>query len=154
MREQTITQMRIRHLKWRMPLCVQRGTAALEVLNRMQKERQSCVLVCEGDQCAGIFTERDYLNKIVGKRVDLTRPVDEFMSGSPKVLTTEDTLGQAIQIMHDHGFRNIPLVDQTGKCAGLLQIRNVIDFLAEVYPQEVLNTPPRPDQRFDEPDGA
>jgi CBS domain-containing protein len=154
MREQKITQTRIRHLKWKMPLCVQRGTTALEVLRRMQNERQSCVLVCDGEQCTGIFTERDYLNKIVGKRVDLSKPVDEFMSSSPKVLTTEDTLGQAIQIMHDHGYRNIPLVDQTGNCAGLLQIRNVIDFLAEIYPQEVLNTPPRPDQRFDEPDGA
>jgi CBS domain-containing protein len=136
-----------------MPLCVQQGTSTIEVLSRMQKERQGCVLICEKDECRGIFTERDYLNKIVGKRVDLSRPVDEFMSNSPKMLTVEDTVGQAIQIMHDHGYRNIPIVDQT-KCVGLLQIRNVIDFLAEIYPQEVLNTPPRPDQRFDEPDGA
>lgn len=119
----------------------------------MQKERQGCVLICEQDECRGIFTERDYLNKIVGKRLDLSRPVDEFMSSSPKMLTVEDTLGQAIQIMHDHGYRNIPIVDHA-KCVGLLQIRNVIDFLAEIYPEEVLNTPPRPDQRFDEPDGA
>lgn len=154
MLDQTITQTRIRHLKWKMPLCVQQSTAALEVLKRMQNERQSCVLICEGDRCTGIFTERDYLNKIVGKKVNLSLPVEEFMSRSPRVLTIEDTVGQAIQIMNDGGYRNIPLVDQSGKCAGLLQIRNVIDFLAEIYPQEVLNTPPRPDQRFDEPDGA
>jgi CBS domain-containing protein len=154
MREQNITQTKIRHLKWRQPLCADPHTTTLEVLTKMQREKQSCVLICEEERCTGIFTERDYLNKIVGKRFDLAQPIQEFMSVNPKVLTLENTLGEAIQIMHQFGYRNVPLVDETGKCAGLLQIRNVIDFMAELFPQEVLNAPHSSDQQFDEPDGA
>jgi CBS domain-containing protein len=75
------------------------------------------------------------------------------MSPDPRTLTIEDTVGKAITIMQEFGFRNIPLVNSRGDCAGLVQIRNIIDFLAELYPEEVLNVPP-PASRFSEPDGA
>jgi len=152
MREQTVIQTKIRHLKMNAPLCVDAGTKCEDVLNRMKEERRSCVLVCQGSKCIGIFTERDFLNRILGKKVDLQRPVDDFMSKEPRVLTLDDTVGQAIRIMQEHGYRNVALVDQQGNCSGLLQIRNVIDFLAELFPEEVLNASPR--QQFQDTDGA
>lgn len=154
MREKEITNERIRHLDLDAPICVEAGTFVGEVVVRMQKERKSCVLVCSGERCVGIFTERDFVNRVLAKGVSLSDPVDRFMSPDPRTLTVDDTLAQAIQIMHEYGYRNIPLVDQRGNCAGLLQIRDIIDFLAELYPEEVLNAPPRSDQKFEAPDGA
>jgi CBS domain-containing protein len=151
--ETAITSQKIRHLPLTPPLCISAGTSLSDAVLRMQKERKSCILICKEDRCIGIFTERDYLQKIVGKELGSSRSIDDFMSTDPKTLTLENTVGEAIRLLHDTGYRNVPLVDGEGRCAGLLQIRSIIDFLAELYPEEVLNAGRR-NQKFSEPDGA
>jgi CBS domain-containing protein len=153
MHEEAIRNARIRHLKLQPPLTMPSGTPLREVLGRMQSARQTCVLICNDKKCVGIFTERDFLNKILLQKVELSRPVDEWMSPQPKTLTLEDSVDRAISLMQQFGYRNIPLVDAQGNTSGLVQIRNIVDFLAETFPQEVLNKPPR-DQTFPSPDGA
>jgi len=154
MAEKIIAESKIRHLELDPPLKIPTGTPIHSALLEMRKQKQSMALVCHGDDCIGIFTERDFLNKILGLAVNHSAPVDEFMSANPKTLTPDDTVGKAIVLMHENGFRNIPLIDiKDGKCVGNLRIKNIIDFLAEIYPEEVLNAPPRP-ERFTAPDGA
>jgi CBS domain-containing protein len=154
MREKEIQEERIRHLSLDPAVCLQSGISLHEVVEKMRKEHSSCVLICEGERLAGIFTERDYLNKVLSAgTVDRKRPIDDFMSVRPKTLSLDDTVGEAIKIMNEFGFRNVPLVDQQGKCTGLLQIRNIIQFLAELFPEEVLNVASRP-ETFRETDGA
>ena len=151
--ETAITAKKIRHLQLAPPLCIPTGTSLSDTVFQMQKEKKSCVLICREDRCIGIFTERDYLEKIVGNESGNSRLIDDFMSPDPKTLTLESTVGEAIRLMHETGYRNVPLVDRDGRCAGLLQIRSIIDFLAELYPEEVLNAARR-GQKFSEPDGA
>ena len=154
MREQEIQQKRIRHLPLEPAVCVKFGTSLREAVEQMRLSHSSCILVTHGEACIGIFTERDYLNKVLSlDGVDRARPIDEFMTAAPQTLTPDNTIGDAIKIMNEYGFRNIPLVDQLGKCVGLLQIRNIIHFLAELYPEEVLNVPSRL-EAFRQPDGA
>lgn len=154
MREEEIQTKPIRHLALDPVVCIDSGTPLENVLNRMREDHSSCVLICDNEsRCIGIFTERDYLNKVLNSQTDRSRPIDEFMSSQPKMLSSDDTVGRAIGIMNEFGYRNIPLVDATGRCAGLLQIRNIIQFLAELYPAEVLNVQPRR-ETFQQPDGA
>lgn len=154
MREQALTESKIKHLQKSLPLVVDENTPLRLVLQRMRAEKQTCVLICRAAICSGIFTERDYLQRILGKPIDISRPIQEFMTKNPKTLTLEDNLGSAIQLMDEFSYRNIPLCDSAGNSAGLVQIRDIINFLAELYPHEVLNAPPRPDRKFSEPDGA
>lgn len=153
MPEKLIAESKIRHLELDPPLRIPSGTSLHSVLGEMRKHKQTVVLVCREDDCIGIFTERDFLNKILGLQVDHKSPVDQFMSTNPKTLTLEDTVGTAIRLMHENGIRNVPVLDSNGKCAGLVRIKNIIDLLAQIYPEEVLNAPPR-QERFAEPDGA
>ena len=153
MREQEIQTEPIRHLSLDPAICMESGTPLHLVVDHMRKTHSSCVLVCKEGKCIGIFTERDYLNKVLCVSPDRSKAVDEFMSRDPKTLSSNDTVGAAIQLMNEYGFRNVPLVDAEGKCAGLLQIRNIIQFLAELYPEEVLNVQPRRES-FQQTDGA
>ncbi len=153
MREQEIQTKPIRHLSLDPAICVDSGTSLHHVVDEMRKSHSSCVLVCKENRCIGIFTERDYVGKVLSLQPDRSRAVDEFMSPQPKTLSLDDTVGRAIGIMTEFGFRNIPLVDSDGKCAGLVQIRNIIQFLAELYPEEVLNALPRR-EIFQQTDGA
>jgi CBS domain-containing protein len=101
------------------------------------------------------MTERDVLMKIVARDVDYDEPVDGFMTSDPLTLTPDDTIGEAISLMNEHGFRNVPIISaSTGEAISLFRIQDVIDYLAEAYPEKVLNLPPRPHQLLRTPEGA
>ena len=101
------------------------------------------------------MTERDVLMKVVARDVDYEQPVDRFMTPDPRTLTPDRTIGEAISLMNDEGFRNIPIIDKkTGEAISLFRVRDVIFHLAEAFPEHVLNLPPQPNQKLKTAEGA
>ena len=45
-------------------------------------------------------------------------------------------------------YRNVPLVDDDGPSSGVVRQQDIIKYLAESFPEELLNLPPRPHQRM------
>jgi CBS domain-containing protein len=136
------------------PLAVQLGTSLGEALRQMQQARGEALLVCEGTRLAGIFTEHDALMKVIGQDVDISRPIDEFMTGDPRTVDAAATLLEALAAMEEGPYRNLPLVDSTGNLVALLRQQDVLEYVAEAFPEEILNLPPRPHQLMEEPEGA
>ena len=146
---------KIRSLKLPRPLCVSSGSTVRQVIETVQQQHAGAVLVCEARRPIGIMTERDVLMKIVARDVSYDEPVDRFMTRSPRTLTGDRTIGEAISLMNSEGFRNIPIVDAaTGEATALFRIADIIHHLAESFPAHVLNLPPRPDQQMKTPEGA
>lgn len=146
---------KIRALKLSHPLTVESGTSVREVIRKVQREGVGCVLVTKDRRPVGIMTERDVLMKVVARDVDYDEPVDTFMTPDPLTLTPDDTIGEAISLMNSHGFRNVPIISPaTGEAVSLFRIQDVIDYLAEAYPEKVLNLPPRPHQLMTTQEGA
>jgi CBS domain-containing protein len=146
---------KIAALKLPAPLCVAGGTSVGQVIDTVQQHRAGAVLICEGKRITGIITERDVLMKIVARDVSFDEPVEKFMTPDPQTLTPDRTIGEAITLMNSEGFRNIPIVDaKTGEAIALFRVRDVIDHLAESFPEHVINLPPRPHQKMQTPEGA
>ena len=146
---------KIATLKLPLPLCVASGSSVREVIETVQRHRAGTVLVCEGKRVIGIMTERDVLMKVVARDVSYDEPVDQFMTPNPRTLTPDRTIGDAIRLMNDEGFRNVPIIDpETAEATALFRVRNVIDHLAESFPEHVINLPPRPHQKMHTPEGA
>jgi CBS domain-containing protein len=146
---------KIAALKLPTPLAVASGTSVRQVIDKVQRQQTGCVLVCEGTRLVGIMTERDVLMKVVARDVGYDEPVDKFMTPDPITLTPERTIGEGIALMNDHGIRNIPVVDpQTGEAKAIFRIQDVIDYLAESFPEQVLNLPPQPHQKMTTQEGA
>jgi CBS domain-containing protein len=152
--EKALSETKIRQLALPPPACVQQGTSLTQTIGMMKELRAGCVLVCDGDRIVGIFTERDLLNKVIGTPIDDQTAVDEFMTPDPKPLNPDDPIAEAIMLMDQGGYRDVPLVDGQGRVAGVITVRHVIDLLAEHFPAEVLNLPPRIRQKMDAPEGA
>lgn len=152
--EEALRHERLGNLPVSNPACVQVGASLEETLRVMREEGVGCVLVCAGERLAGIFTERDVLNKLFGKPVNLLDPVDRFMTPDAMVLTLDDTLGDAVRLMTEHGYRHIPLCDRQGKRAGMIAARDIVHYVAEHFPAEVVNLPPTLHQDFVTPEGA
>jgi len=124
------------------------------VIRKVQQHGAGCVLVSKNNRPVGIMTERDVLMKVVARDVDYDEPVDIFMTRDPLSMTPDDTIGEAISLMNKQGFRNIPIIDpSSGEAIALFRIQDVIDYLAEAYPEKVLNLPPT-HQLLATPEGA
>jgi CBS domain-containing protein len=119
----------------------------------MKQDEGGCAIVCESDRVVGIFTERDLLTKIIGQEVDLQSPVSQWMSPVVSTLAPDATIGDAVAIMNEKSYRNIPIVEH-GKLVGSVSVFDVISYLAESYPKTTMNLPPKVDQVMDSTDGG
>ena len=61
----------------------------------------------------------------------------------PLVLTP-NLVNAAIKMMIAEGIETIPIVDSAGKATAVLRTLDVIHFLAQAFPEQALNLPPRP----------
>ena len=94
---------------------------------------------------SGIFTERDILLKVLGKKLDFEKEiVKDFMTKTPQVLLPTDPVSFALNKMVDGGFRNIPIVDEKRKPIGQVSILDVVNHLGQFFHEEILNLPPEP----------
>ncbi|MBI3800953.1 MAG: CBS domain-containing protein [Deltaproteobacteria bacterium] len=136
----------IQVLPFASPLSVTRTTSVAEAIRMMQEHHVGCVLVQEADRLVGIFTERDVLNKVAGSAQDPAQtPVETVMTGDPEVLPVEASISFALNLMSEGGFRHLPLVDEAHRPVGMLSVKHVVRYLAELFPEEVLNLPPQPE---------
>lgn len=146
---------KIRHLRPHAVPMVGRKATVLDAVQAMQKTRRGCVLVCQGKDLVGIFTERDVLHKTSdGKAKTLQQPIENVMTPNPQSISINDSVLAAIRVMIDKGFRHLAVLDEDGQCCGTISMRNVLAYLAEHYPTAVYNLPPISDQINEERDGA
>jgi CBS domain-containing protein len=76
------------------------------------------------------------------------------MTPEPRTLSAESTVGEALELMEAGRYRTIPLLDEAGAPVGMLRQQDIIEYVAEAFPQEILNLPPRPHQMMEEQEGA
>ena len=145
---------RVRAVMRGAPLVIQSGGSLREGIEAIQAARADCVLIAEGEALVGILTERDLLFKVVGRDIDLAGPIDPFMTARPDAVADDASIGEALALMDRGGYRHVPIVDGAGRIRGLLRQQDVLAFIAEAFPESILNLPPRPHQRMEEPDGA
>jgi CBS domain-containing protein len=140
----------------REPLSVRPGTSVGECLRRIRGSGvgDSVLVVDEADRLVGVLTERDVFGRLVGSQADLDRPVEALMNTDPHTLHLAQTIRAALGLMQTGRYRNIPLVDDGGRAIGVVRQQDVLRFLAESFPEELLNLPPRPHQTIEETEGA
>jgi CBS domain-containing protein len=152
----SITEERLRVLSRRQPVTVEPGTSLADCVRAIQRTGTGdSVFVCDASgRLVGVLTERDVFARIVGGTVDLQQPVESLMTTDPKTLDLDDTIRDAIVLMQTGRYRNVPMVDTNRQLVGVVRQSDIIKFLAESFPEELLNLPPRPHQRMKEPEGA
>ena len=143
-------------LSRREPGGIRSGSSLADCLRVIQRAGVGdSVFVCDvSGRLVGILTERDIFARLVTGNVDLSQPVETLLNTAPKTLRLEQTILDAIDLMQTGRYRNIPLVDDAGRLIGVVRQNDIIRYLAESFPEELLNLPPRPHQSMKEPEGA
>jgi CBS domain-containing protein len=111
-------------------------TTVLEASRKMAAKSTGAVLVMLGDKLVGIFTERDAVYRVIAQGRDpAVTALAQVMTQSPKAIGPDKTFGYAMMLMHENGFRHLPVVED-GKPVGLLSARNALDPDLEEFVSE------------------
>ena len=98
----------------------------LEAARFMMEHNIGAVPVLRDGELAGIFSERDVMNRVVaaGRSPGQTR-VSEVMTSNPHSVQANDTVENCLFIMKEFGFRHLPIVEGK-KLMGLISIRDIM----------------------------
>lgn len=93
----------------------------------MAEKKIGALLVIDNQAIAGIFTERDALNKVLAASLDPdTTPLSQVMVANPQTIRADKPLAFALYMMAEGGFRHVPVVDASGLPIGMVSARDAL----------------------------
>ena len=144
----------------RLPVTTSPGTSIADCLRAIQRTGTGdSVFVTDDDgRLVGVLTERDVFGRLVGPdvapAVDLDATVESYMTTDPHTLRLSQTVRDALELMQSGRYRNVPVIDDDRRLVGVVRQVDILKFLAESFPEELLNLPPRPHQRMEQAEGG
>lgn len=103
------------------------GDTVYHALTVMARHEVGALMVLDGEQLVGMFSERDYARKIIlqGKTSKETL-VREIMSDRVAYVTPSATLDECMALMTEKRFRHLPVLDEAGGVVGLISIGDLV----------------------------
>ncbi|HTX51894.1 MAG TPA: CBS domain-containing protein [Candidatus Baltobacteraceae bacterium] len=97
----------------------------------MAQHAIGAVPVLEGERLVGMFSERDVLTRVVATGLNpVGTTLQQVMTQAPKTISADETLHDAFEVMHEGGFRHLPVVREGG-VIGMLSLRDIpMDVMA------------------------
>ena len=98
----------------------------IDALELMAGKNIGAVLVLDGENLIGIFSERDYARKgIIQGRKAKSTPVTDVMTPNVITVSPEMTIDDCMHLFSERNFRHLPVVSN-GKVLGMLSIGDVV----------------------------
>jgi CBS domain-containing protein len=119
-------------------------TTVHEAITEMgDKGRAAVVIVDESGRLIGIFTERDLLRRVAVPGLDPRQTrLGDVMTPNPEALAPHDLIAYAINRLHHASYRTIPLVDSGRKPIGVMTVHDIVQWLADLFPEAIINVRP------------
>lgn len=104
------------------------GESVLNAARLMNERGIGGLVIVEGDQPAGIFTERDILRRVVADNRDPGEvKVGEVMTTAMVSCRPDATLEQCSALMTDKRIRHLPVVDE-GQLKGIVTSGDILAY--------------------------
>lgn len=95
-----------------------------EAARQMADSNVGAVAVVENGVLVGMFTERDVMSRIVATGLEPeATTVGSVMTHNPTTVHPDKALIYALHVMHENGFRHLPVVEN-GICIGVISSRD------------------------------
>ncbi len=102
------------------------GATAMDATIRMNEHRIGAMVVMDGDKIAGIFTERDLLNRVVAAKKDPSAtPIRDVMTSRLACCTLDTTVEECRTVMTSHKMRHLPVVEND-KLLGIISSGDIL----------------------------
>jgi CBS domain-containing protein len=108
-----------------------------EAIKLMADKNIGALLVMDGGQLHGIFTERDYTRKVAlqGKTSKETR-VREILSAKVLTVALEDTVEECMRLMTSNRVRHLPVL-KGETVVGIVSIGDLVNWIISTQNAEI-----------------
>jgi CBS domain-containing protein len=133
-------------------LTIQKNATVFEAIKKMVERNVGSIIVLEHETIVGIFTERDYLRRIVlHGRTSKTTRINEVMSPYPICTDPDQSIEDCLNVMSNCRVRHVPVIEH-GQICGIVSIgdlvkhllnersfenKNLVDYITGQYPGEI-----------------
>jgi CBS domain-containing protein len=101
------------------------NASALDAAQLMQEKSIGVVLVMDGTELKGIFSERDMITRVVAQGLDPRQtPLSQVMTPDVATVEPDTTATQALELMRDLHCRHLPIL-QAGKVKAMVSVRDL-----------------------------
>ncbi|MDT3671655.1 MAG: CBS domain-containing protein [Aromatoleum sp.] len=108
-----------------------------EASRRMAATQVGAIMIALNGRLVGIFTERDALVRVLAAGLDPdTTRLGQVMTDHPLAVTPDTLLGHALHLMHDGGFRHVPVVED-GQPVGMVSARDALGMEMVAFEDEL-----------------
>jgi len=106
-------------------------TSVYDALQKMSNRGVGALVVIEGGEIRGLFSERDYARKIVLQgRASKSTPVQEVMTRRVITVEPQQTVEACMVLMTEKRIRHLPVVEN-GRLIGIVSIGDVLKAIIE-----------------------
>lgn len=88
------------------------ATTVAETVEAMNAANRSMAGVVAEGRLLGVFTQRDILNRVLGRSRMWTHPITDEMTRSIRTMRLSDSVADGLAIMNDWWVRSVPVVDE------------------------------------------
>jgi signal-transduction protein with cAMP-binding, CBS, and nucleotidyltransferase domain len=108
--------------------CVEEHQTVADVARKMAELRVGAILVLNGEQLCGIFSERDLMHRVVLEcRDPANTPVGEVMTREVATIDEAASIEEAMEAMQCNNCRHLP-VTRGSQLAGFLSMRDLMNY--------------------------
>src|SRR6476620_11560218 len=120
-------------------ISVSSQTTVIDALHVMSDNNIGSVLVMNGEEYAGLMTERDYSRKVVLKgKSSSDTIVGEIMTTNLPVVNPNDTIEHCMQLLTENNIRYLP-VFENNSIVGIISINDVVKEIILSHEETISN---------------
>ena len=109
------------------PLAIDRNAKVSDAVAKMVADGRGAIAIVDGETLVGIFTERDLLEKVIGRGLDpKDTPVSEAMATEPVSVVCGASRQDALALMLQNRFRHLPICDENRRLVAMLNFRDLL----------------------------
>lgn len=100
-----------------------------EAMGGVFGRRAGAALVTDGrGRLVGIFTDGDLRRRLAEGTEFLDRPIREVMTRKPVTVRESTLVAEAIRVLKDNKFREVPVLDAAGRPSGMLDVQDILEI--------------------------
>jgi CBS domain-containing protein len=113
------------------------ATSIKDTIKLMGAKNIGAVVVIDGSEVVGIFSERDYARRAVRlDELSLEDPVSSLMTTPVYYITPNQSVEDCMSLMTGHHFRHLPVLED-GQLSGLISIGDVVKQIIREQDQTI-----------------
>ena len=93
----------------------------------MNDANVGCIIITKDNIPSGILTERDFVKRIAAKDKALSSKVSEVMSSPLTMISPEETVWEAAEMMKQNGIHKLP-VQEGNKVIGIITTTDLVEI--------------------------